>query len=294
MSLQGPPEVLDGWINALVGQPVGYRWVHKGHTGAQLWQVVAEGYSAFLKVHPEARKFSQEYRAYQLWTPYLTPFVPRCLAHHREPPRALLLSSVPGRTVDAARLASQDEARLHYLAGTVLRRLHNEVPFVDRDPVTPGDALLMRVRAWAKRAEEVLDAALIRRVTATMQRLVATPVSLRRAPSHGDFSPKNWLVRGTGEGLELFLVDFEHAAPHPWLWDLARLWTTTWRWRPNLQEAFARGYGRNLNRDEQRALCSLAVFDVAVALVWGLQHDHPDVTRQGRELFDILARFELL
>ena len=60
-------------------------------------------------------------------------------------------------------------------------------------------------------------------------------------PCHRDYLPSNWLA--DDEGSWVGVIDFEHARPDHPLADVARLAAYVWPDRPDLEEAFRRGYG---------------------------------------------------
>jgi thiamine kinase-like enzyme len=81
-------------------------------------------------------------------------------------------------------------------------------------------------------------------------------------PCHRDYTPRNWLV----DAGRLYVVDFEWTGPDVWISDLARLHLGAWASRPDLQDAFVHGYGRELDDTDRAILHGCAVL-IAVWLI---------------------------
>jgi aminoglycoside phosphotransferase (APT) family kinase protein len=94
---------------------------------------------------------------------------------------------------------------------------------------------------------------------------------------HGDFRPKNVYLRGRGETLACFPIDWETAGWGVPAADLTRIdtavyWTVTRRWRPVLALATVR-----------RLTVAGHLFQALAAIDWeagGLDHDAPAIVRQ--------------
>ncbi len=78
-------------------------------------------------------------------------------------------------------------------------------------------------------------------------------------PCHRDYTPRNWLIGASG----LYVVDLEWSRPDVWISDLARLHLGIWENRPDLRDAFLRGYGRQLDDTDH---CILQGCSVLTAL----------------------------
>lgn len=247
------------------------------HAESQVWEVqAASGKRAFLKQHRQPRKFEQERRAFEDWLPTFGEQVPRLLAARLEPPRTLLLSALPGGTLETRVLAPKLERLAYAQAGDFLRRFHH-LSFQDDDPVPLEEALSERLAAWLERGRGVVDAGVAAWVRGRLLEALPLVAGLKRVPAHRDFTARNWLWHRE----KLYVIDFEHARPDLWLLDLERLWSGVWPRRPDLREAFLSGYERALSADEEALLGRLAAFAAFQTVVWAREHGDAAFERQG-------------
>ena len=254
------------------------------HAESDVWELSTETGRVFLKKHRQARKFEQELHAYQAWTPHLSPLTPRLLEHQREA-QTLLLSAAPGELVERMKLSAREEHDLHRQAGAFLRRLH-DVPFEDTDTLTLAEALKKRTEAWTARAEGVLPPEDIAWVRARVAEALPSLANFTRVPCHRDYTARNWLA----ESGKLYVIDFEHARPDGWIFDLERLWADLWPERPDLRAAFLNGYGRDL-REEEGVLERCAALGALSTIVWARDHKDVEFEKQGwRRLARLKAR----
>ncbi|NVB43066.1 aminoglycoside phosphotransferase family protein [Pseudenhygromyxa sp. WMMC2535] len=240
----------------------------------------AAGKGAVLKHHLGARGFAQEREALSRWFEGPGPDggrwpVPRLLAFDVAT-RALLLEQLVGEAADPS------APGIHEAAGRFLAALHS-LPIPDRDPMPLSEALERRWRGWLAGCADALDSEL----RAGLEAIAPARVDLEgvaRVPCHRDFGPHNWLW--TGE--QLAVIDFEHARADLPAVDFAKLWAGAWRSKPELGQAFSRGYfasscGRqNIAQISEGAFsCALALHGLA-SLAWGMRHADADFEAEGR------------
>jgi Ser/Thr protein kinase RdoA (MazF antagonist) len=218
----------------------------------------AGGAEWFLKCHRDRDRFDAELMAYRTWVAALQGRAPRLHAFD-ESLQAMILSALPGQpaawpALQPGRPGTERtrERAVQRAAGAVLRRLHDGLPAVPwpsfaADKMQQFTDLRPEVAALLTRRQ--LDAA-----RAEVARLKGIPAPVR-VPCHHDYTPRNWLVHG--EAVHVF--DFEWSGPDAWVADLARLHLGIWPTRPDLQEAFLRGYGRHLRPADRIALHGCAV-----------------------------------
>ncbi len=72
-----------------------------------------------------------------------------------------------------------------------------------------------------------------------------TPGPIRIVPTHGDWHPRNWLVNDSGATPHVMAIDFGRFDWRSAQSDLLRLQLGQWNGRPDLEEAFLRGYGED-------------------------------------------------
>jgi Ser/Thr protein kinase RdoA (MazF antagonist) len=227
------------------------------------------GATWFLKQHNHAERYLAEVTAYRQWVPALAERAPRLRASD-DPLHAVILSAVPGYVTpwpadrphdDSKRRAS--EAVVQHSAGQLLRQLHDGQPALPWDDF--GAAKAEEFDQLAPFAAGLLTARELARARAQVHELTRAPCPVK-VPCHRDYTPRNWLVdAGT-----VYIVDFEWSRLDVWVNDLARLHLGIWATRPDLQDAFMSGYGRELN-DADRAI----LHDCAVLTgVWMLVKAH--------------------
>ena len=279
---------VDKRLSAFLGRELGafeiVRFCGWDHAESNVWEVYANEKRYYLKQHKQPRKFQQEVYAYQMWTPYLRPFVPELVAVSKDP-NALLLSSVPGVLAQEVELNEAREREVYRQAGTLLRRLH-DLPFGDTDALPLADALLKRSEAWLKRSRGLFDARTVDWVAGQLESAVET-VRQRgwtRVPCHRDYTARNWLLNDD----KLFVIDFEHARPDLWFLDIERSWSGVWQRRPDLETAFFSGYGRSLSNEERKALKKLSAHTALTTIVWANEHNDREFEQQGREVLERL------
>jgi thiamine kinase-like enzyme len=99
-----------------------------------------------------------------------------------------------------------------------------------------------------------------------------------RVPCHRDYTPRNWLVGARG----LYVVDFEWSRPDVWISDLARLHLGIWENRPDLCDAFLRGYGRAFDDTDHAILQGCAVLTALWCLIKARENGQPSFEEGSR------------
>lgn len=218
----------------------------------------AHGVTWFAKRHRERDRYEAEVAAYRQWVPALSGHAPRL--HAVDDLRsAIIVSAIPGEPVpwpaaDLSALPDTDrlaEQALHREAGVLLRRFHAAQPPLPWDDF--GAAKIAEFESLMPMASELLgkrDLALARVEVETLSGLPCPG----QVPCHRDYTPRNWLVKDRVQ----YVVDFEHARLDVWLVDLARLYLGIWADRPDLEEAFLAGYGRQLSDTDHAILRGVA------------------------------------
>ena len=223
----------------------------------------------FVKQLERGYKWRREVAAYRSWAPRMGDRMPRLVASERER-RLLLLGDVCG-TVPA----SGDPVAYRY-AGQALAQLH---------------AAEVRPDGWAAWCDWVrervdrelhdlrglgvdVDAGALRPVVAELTALSPQPI----VASHGDFLPRNWVVRED----RLAMIDFAEAGHHPRMVDVAKLHATTMWGRTDLFEQLVAGYGGRPDAEEVRLLELVRAVAALALLRRGAQRGVPAVAERGR------------
>jgi Phosphotransferase enzyme family len=227
----------------------------------------AAGGSWFVKRHADRIRHSAEVSAYRQWVPALRANAPRLRAVN-DSLATVILSAVPGEPApwpgaDAAaqsETARVAEVALHRQAGKLLHRFHQAQPPVRWESF--GTAKLAEFDALAPLATALLGKRELGLARAEVEALAALPCP-NRVPCHRDYTPRNWVV---SNGVP-YILDFELAQLDAWLADLCRLHLGIWGTRPDLQEAFLTGYGRQLSTTDRAILQGCAVHTATWLLV---------------------------
>jgi hypothetical protein len=240
-----------------------------GHGATRVLELRQDsGATWFLKGHSQPDAYGRELAAYRAWVPALGDHAPHLRAAD-DTLAALLLSAVPGEAGSA--LGYEPGAQRQ--AGALLRRLHDgaTVPALDL-----AAAKLAELEGWIARADGLFEPAELDFARASVRGLAGH--ALVPLPSHGDYTPRNWLL----DGERISVIDFEWARPDVWVADLVRLYCGAWREAPALGEAFLDGYGRQLSADDRAVLHACAALTSVFHTVWARAHAETDHEHASR------------
>ncbi|RSN18878.1 aminoglycoside phosphotransferase family protein [Streptomyces sp. WAC 01325] len=227
--------------------PTGERWFAKQHVGPKLHR--------------------REVHAYQEWIHVLGSDRAPTLVAMDTDARTVLVTALPGRSLDALRLPAEQELKAYEQAGELLARHHTAAAEETAADATEDE--------WGETASKVLAAAAAHvpgHEMATLQALLReAPPRLPHVAAHGDYMPKNWLWDETEQLLRI--IDFERAELQPApRRDFSRLRYRILLHRPDLNAAFHYGYGRGLTDEELAACRAYGALDALDSLTWGIQH----------------------
>ncbi|MFG2846342.1 aminoglycoside phosphotransferase family protein [Kitasatospora sp. NPDC048296] len=290
MSAAVVPEDVDRLVRETAGryELVGVRsFARAGHP--VVWEVADEGgRGLFAKRHKNALMHRRETTAYRILAPALgVGLAPDLLAENA---RSLLVitTALAGTPVIKAALTAAEEREVYRQAGRLAAVIHAH-PTADA-PV--GGRL-----PWAEERERALararDAQLTEEdIEVLAEATRAEPPITPLAYCHGDFGPRNWILRREGNdgGLTLGLIDFERSqADEPVRRDLMRVMLQLTPHRADLRAAFTAGYGRELTARERAACRAWAAIDCPAALRWALDHHRDEeVLGYARTVLDLL------
>ncbi|MCX4666473.1 aminoglycoside phosphotransferase family protein [Streptomyces sp. NBC_01381] len=232
-----------------------------------VWEVQgADGHRWFVKQHVGPKLHRREVDAYEKWTATLGAGRAPSLAAADSTERTIVVTGVPGVSLDTLRLPAEQEREAYRQAGQLLARLHA----VESERPQPVDA-----PAWDSVLSKRLDGAggLVPSDVLTLLHALAEqpPAPGRQVLCHGDFMPKNWLWDASEQRLRI--IDFERTEWAPATGkDLSRLHYRVLHHRPDLAAAFYIGYSRPLTPQELYARAAYAVVDALDCLRWGVDH----------------------
>lgn len=257
--------------NILVYEDVS--WPHGESIVLHVTGSLGEG---FVKSHRSKNKWAIERKMYLELVPMLGDRAPELLDQDEET-HSLLLSRLRGS--QATDIDEESIASLHRLAGELLRTFHELTP---PRPITDWkDQLQERLGKWI--ASATPEALRPDEIAFAESEISAAPSLVPEGViAHWDWQPRNWFL----DGNVLRVFDFEHARPDSWMADLQKLWWGHWVDRPDLREAFLRGYGTGHADLDPALFRPIAAFHLITTIVWADNHrDSPyrELGRQGLE-----------
>jgi aminoglycoside phosphotransferase (APT) family kinase protein len=245
-----------------------------------VWEIEGPGGKRwFAKQHAGPRLHQREVDAYQQWTRALGADRAPFLAAANSKERTVVVTAVPGSSLDKLRLPAEQEREAYRQAGLLLARQHTAD--AGQRPSTVAEA------DWDDKLAKLLDGA-ARYVTAdeiAMLRSLAkqAPAVLPNVVAHGDYMPKNWMWDESEQRLRI--IDFERTQREPAARrDLSRLHYRVLHHRPDLAAAFYSGYGRPLSREEEQARTAYAAVDALDSVRWGAIHHDIDLVDEAHTM----------
>ncbi|MEW2399996.1 aminoglycoside phosphotransferase family protein [Streptomyces sp. NPDC046862] len=233
-----------------------------------LWEVDGlHGARWFAKQHAGPKLHRREVDAYGKWTVALgADRAPELIASDVET-CTVLVTAVPGRSLDTLRLPAEQERTAYEQAGELLARHHTAAADEPTTKVTE--------ETWDSTAAKLLDDAAPHvpehEITLVQALVKEAPPLLPQVAAHGDYMPKNWMWDETEQRLRV--IDFERAELQPAARrDFSRLRYRILLQRPDLLAAFHHGYGRQLTEQELAACRAYAALDALDSLSWGITH----------------------
>jgi Ser/Thr protein kinase RdoA (MazF antagonist) len=234
-------------------QPIG---THPGHNGTVALRASTAHGHVIIKTHRGIDRHRQEVYAYTHWTATLRDRAPRLLAVSDEPP-AIVITALFGRPLAKTTLTPSQEAEAHRQAGELLHDLHSAAPPVEEPNMSQW--LAERGERWLTHARHLLPHGRCAEIRAHLRALSRLD-PIAAVPCHLDYTPRNLMCGITEHSLsppttqqrqparvptriDVAAFDFEHARYDLAARDLVRLADRVWRHRPDLEDAFLRGYG---------------------------------------------------
>jgi len=241
------------------------------------WLLTAsDGTQAYLKRHEHRKHHAAEVLTLSRWAPLIESAdwwsAPAVLTSDDEL-GAVILSALPGETLDHAQVTPGEREEAFRLAGRFASLLH----VLDADPRETGRAQVYD----AATREAYLRSAAPHLHDATKEWIrkscAGEPFAgLAVVPAHVDYSPRNWLIDRSGGGLRLGVIDWERARAAYWIEDVQRLESDYWVQDNGLRSAFFEGYGRAPTARESQQLDLIVLLNATATLQWALDHgDRP-------------------
>ncbi|WP_079056390.1 aminoglycoside phosphotransferase family protein [Streptomyces caeruleatus] len=257
-----------------------------GDIRPSVWEVNGPGGERwFGKVHAGPMLHRREVTAYQNWTVALGPGSAPELVSADTQTRTVLVTAVPGRSLDTLRLPAEQERVAYEQAGELLARFHTaaaDEPMPEATEESWDEEVARLMDRTAGHAPEH-DVAMVRMLAKE------APPRLPQVSQHGDYMPKNWMWDETEQRLRV--IDFERAELRSAAYrDMSRLRYRILCHRPDLDAAFHHGYGRPLTEEEQSACQAYAALDALDSLDWGIKHRDIGLVDEAQTMLENLRR----
>jgi aminoglycoside phosphotransferase len=271
------------------------------HGRSKVWKLRTGAGHAYAKIHLQSAYWENEVHAYERWASAFGTRAPRLLAVRDEEPLALIVSEIPGRTMEGAELTVGQERGIWREAGRALPPLHKlEVGdcfgFCTRDGGCSGEPITGAIEfvefefeRWLRRGRAI-DCLTERELEVVREACEQMSVfrGERATPCHRDYCSANWMVgeNGTWSGV----IDFEFAYWDVRVADFCRYPEFEWIARPDLVDAFFEGYGRSLTeREERQRLVTLTRYALG-SVVSGSESGWLGYAGDGRRALEHLGR----
>lgn len=269
-------ELLDAWLpGAVVVQNHG--WGLVGTTVLELHG--ADGSTYIAKAgDTDDRNIARELTAHRQWLSVWTSQgrAPKLVAAD-EGAKLLVTEYLPGRLVD--KTADERSIDTYRQAGELLADFHGQ--YAVRDDGEFERRQKQETLEWLARPHRITNDA---RATLTehVRQWPAPPSVL--VPTHGDWSPRNWLV---ADG-QIGVIDFGRFDLRPAYTDLGRLAARQFRTDPRLESAFFEGYGKDPREPE--AWNRLRIREAVGTAAWAYKVGDEAYEQQGHQMIaDILG-----
>ncbi len=194
------------------------------------------------------------------------------LVHGSADAKLLVTRYLPGELVLGSEHA--DEPSTYRQAGELLALLHAQTVVTDDDYETRENEKSL---AWLRQSHRIAATA-VERLQAEIAAWPTPPTTL--VPTHGDWQPRNWLIRDD----VVSVIDFGRAAMRPALTDFARLAVQDFRRDPKLETAFLDGYG--IDPRETAAWYRNGVREAIGTAVWAYRAGDEPFEAQGHRMID--------
>ena len=286
--------VLD-WCAAVLGQfevVSDHSREHSGQRASACRLHTPMGY-CYVKTHRDTSHWNSEVHAYERWASTFGEYAPRLLAVRDEEPLALVITELPGQSMEQAQLSASQARAVWRDAGRALAALH-ELAVGEyfgpcrRDGTCAGTPIYaaqeyvsQELDNWVERGIRVgclsdNELSIVR----AARGLIPAFAGERPTPCHRDYCPANWIVN---DGDWAGVIDFEFAYWDVRAADFSRYPDWDWISRPDLAQAFFDGYGHSFTPEEEQQRLVAHVQYALGAIVWGHENAYYGFAAEGRQ-----------
>lgn len=252
------------------------------------WLITAPGKRQYyLKCHEHRRHYLAEVRALDEWVQCLPNqewwSVPNILTTADEL-GAVIITGLPGLILEDTAVEASTRAKLFVLAGKFASLLHSSRIELSTTS-TSRTYTVQELDRYLLGAEPYIDRATLTWVDSIVRRAGAWE-GLAIVPTHGDFSPRNWLVcEGTAA---LGIIDWEQSRPGYYVEDFQRMIQDHWILEPQLKDAFFTGYGRQPSELEWYQANQVVLINAVISVPWSISHGDLEFEQRSRAVIESL------
>ncbi len=248
------------------------------------WKLTAvDGTNFYLKRHEHPSHYRAEVLALTEWVPLLAVSdwwsAPTVISRHDEQ-GAVIISEVPGTVFSEIETTPAERAAVFRLAGQLAALIHR----LKVDPYKAGSARTYdshTIRIFREFAAPYLDSEVLNWFESVCKSDEVF-AGLALLPTHSDYSPRNWVIDRSANGLRLGLIDWERARPGYWLEDAQRMVADDWFREPGMESAFYQGYDQSPDRREEHQIKLIALINAVGAVPWAIEHGDAEFAEFGR------------
>ena len=234
-----------------------------------------DGRAWIVKIVDEPATYQQELHALRHWAPALGGAAPELHAAD-EDLGLLIMTRVAGQPAEDS--DAEHDPAVHEQAGRLIRLLHNAEPARTDNDLAAVTA--RKLADWIGRGRHLLSDDEIT-IARDLVRPLAAVGPVRTVPTHMDNQPRNWLVDDRGR---VSLIDFGRCRWDVWIRDTGRLYFQQWEDRPDLRDAYYRGYGRAPDESDLAMLRCYLAYSGLSTVVWASEHDDPEFEAHGHRI----------
>jgi pyruvate,water dikinase len=248
--------------------------------GAEVWEISADGSRYIVKRHRDGRHWRQEVAGYERAAAMPSGRVPSIVGAD-ENLAVIIITLLPGVTLDQAALAAAEERDAYRQAGALLRALH-EAAGSGPDVSVPS-RLIAKAHVALATARHLLTSAETAVIASQIAQMGQLAERLPAVATHGDFQPRNLLWDSARRVLGV--IDFEKAALAPAARDIASITAAMPPGRNDLPAAFYQGLGREPRGDELSAAGAFIVLTALIDYAWAQENGDHDEASAARATF---------
>lgn len=187
---------------------------------------------------PGNHHLGRELAAHRRWLAPLRARSRAAVLHHADAEARILVTGyLPGQLVQGH--PAEHDPGTYRQAGELLAQLHGQDSRTDAEHNEAAREVGMH---WLDRDHRI-EPTTVARLRAALEDHPTGPVTV--VPTHGDYTPRNWLVH---QG-RIAVIDFGRARWRPAQTDLARLAVRQFRTDPAFEREFLAGYGSDPRQD---------------------------------------------